>query len=151
MIDSLDNLQGKTQHILKQLQLVAICRQGSTGLSNRAYAGSRCRTSSGANRAGERGENRSRKVPGVELEKEKIKLSYNVFSHLSVGVYSLQTDWTFFKLRIPAAGQEVPSANFRGTCVSLFASANLLRRMFYKICFREYWRRKESHSSKEGK
>ena len=27
--------------------------------------------------------------------------------------------------RILAAGQEVPSANFRGTCVSLFASANL--------------------------
>ena len=47
--------------------------------------------------------------------------------------------------RILAAGQEVPSANFRGTCVSSFASANLPRRMVCKICFREYWRRKEEN------
>ena len=46
--------------------------------------------------------------------------------------------------RILAAGQEVPSANFRGTCVSLFASANLPRGMVYKIRFREHWRRNES-------
>ena len=47
--------------------------------------------------------------------------------------------------RILAAGQEVPSANFRGTCVSLFASANLPRGIVYKFCFREHWRRNKSH------
>ena len=43
--------------------------------------------------------------------------------------------------RILPAGQEVPSANFRGTGVSLFASANLPRGMVYKFCFCEHWRR----------
>ena len=71
--------------------------------------------------------------------------------HMSVGLVfppNLIGHYSSFRgpFRILAADQEVPSANFRGTCVSLVASASLPRRMFHKICFREYWRRKESVS-----
>ena len=60
---------------------------------------------------------------------------------ISVCIYFLQTCLDIIQASADpsAAGQDVPSANFRGTCGSLFASANLPRRMVHKICFLEYW------------